>query len=78
MGSLTSILCLLLGIAVPISIIFVVVRRGTHQLSAADAYKEVAKNLGLKLDTRGIGLQGFHNKRHLWVGQVHLGSERRK
>lgn len=77
MTGITSIICLLVGVAFPIGILFLILRRGSGQLSSADAYKEVARELNLKLDTRGIGLQGFHKKRHLWVGQVLLGAGRR-
>ena len=77
MSGLSSILCLLVGIAVPCGVLFWIVRRGSNQLSSADAYKAVARDLGLKLDTRGIGLQGFHKGRHLWFGQVLLGPDRR-
>lgn len=76
-GISSYILCLLIGIAVPLVALLYFIRRGAHQLSAADAYKAVAKTLNLNLDTRGIGLQGFHQDRHLWVGQVLLGAERR-
>jgi len=76
-GISTYILCLLIGIAVPLVALLYFVKRGANQLSAADAYKAVANRLDLNLDTRGIGLQGFHQGRHLWVGQVLLGAERR-
>jgi hypothetical protein len=66
-------LALLLGIALPVSAIYVVVSRGKRQLDAAVAYRQVARNLGLNVDTRGVSVQGHLGDRRLWVGEVLVG-----
>jgi hypothetical protein len=50
-----------------------VFRRGTRQLQAAGAYREVASALGLAVDTRGASLHGVLAGRPLWVGEVMVG-----
>ncbi|MEZ4322711.1 MAG: hypothetical protein R3F61_34910 [Myxococcota bacterium] len=66
-------LALLLGITLPVSVIYVVFSRGKRQLDAAVAYRQVARNLGLNLDTRGVSVQGHLGDRRLWVGEVLVG-----
>ncbi|MCB9674134.1 MAG: hypothetical protein H6737_03405 [Alphaproteobacteria bacterium] len=66
-------LALLIGITLPVSIVYVIFRRGKRQLDAAIAYRQVAMNLGLNVDTRGVSVQGHLGDRRLWVGEVLLG-----
>ena len=72
-------LCLLIGIALPVAAFFLIARRGWRQLAVAAAYQEVARQLGLWADTRGISVHGFHDDRRLWVGEVleSYGTDRR-
>ena len=79
MDSLLPLLCLLLGIAIPLLVVGLVMRRGMHQLSAANTYRVVAERLGLSVDTRGISLQGHLDNRRIWIGGVMVGhgTERR-
>lgn len=73
MDALTALVCLLLGIALPVTALFLLVRRGMRQLAVAEAYGEVSRRLGLPVDTRGLSLQGYLGQRRLWVGQVMMG-----
>jgi hypothetical protein len=68
-----ELLALLLGIALPVGGVVALVSRGKRQLDAADAYRAVAGNLGLMVDTRGVSVQGHLGDRRLWVGEVMLG-----
>ncbi len=52
---------------------YLVVARGKRQLDAAVAYRSVARNMGLEVDTRGVSLQGHAGQRRLWVGEVMVG-----
>jgi hypothetical protein len=68
-----EVFALLFGIALPVSVVYVVFKRGKHELDAAVAYRQVARNLGLDVDTRGVSLQGHLGERRLWVGEVLVG-----
>ncbi len=68
-----EVLALLFGIALPVSVVYAVFKRGKHQLDAAVAYRQVARNLGLEVDTRGVSVQGHVGERRLWVGEVLVG-----
>lgn len=68
-----SLLALLLGIALPVGVLVALVSRGKRQLDAAEAYRAVAVNLGLMVDTRGVSVQGHLGERRLWVGEVMVG-----
>ena len=70
MDAALPVLCLLLGIALPLLVIGFVVRRGVRQLAVASAYREVSGRLGLTADTRGVSLQGFVGHRRVWIGDV--------
>jgi hypothetical protein len=71
--ALWSLLCLLVGSALPLFGLFVLVRRGMRQLAVATAYGEVARQLDLDVDTRGVSLQGHLGEQRLWVGEVMVG-----
>jgi hypothetical protein len=70
---LSSFVCLLVGVALPLAAVFLMVRRGWRQLAVADAYGEVSRRLGLPVDTRGVSLHGHVGDRRIWVGQVMVG-----
>jgi len=63
-----------------VGVLFVGARRAWRQLAAAEAYRDVARHLGLLVDTRGLSVQGTVRERRLWIGQVMVGygSERRR
>jgi hypothetical protein len=63
-------LCLLLGIAIPLGVIWAVLRRGARPIAVAAAYRDVARRLGLQVDTRGLSVHGYLDGRRLWVGEV--------
>jgi hypothetical protein len=71
--ALTSLLCLLVGSSLPLGAGFLLVRRGMRQLQVATAYGDVARELGLDVDTRGVSLQGHLGEQRLWVGEVMVG-----
>ena len=73
MDALTSLTCLLVGIALPLAAIFLLLRRGMRQLAVAEAYGEVSRRLGLPVDTRGVSLHGYVDHQRLWVGSVMVG-----
>jgi hypothetical protein len=73
LDALTSLVCLLVGSAIPLLALFFIVRRGVRQLQVATAYGEVARELGLDVDTRGVSLQGHVGEQRLWVGEVMVG-----
>jgi len=73
MDSVLPILCLALGSAIPVALLFFAVQRGVRQLAVAQAYAEVARRLGLEVDTRGVSLQGHLADRRVWIGQVMVG-----
>jgi hypothetical protein len=50
-----------------------VVRRGVRQISITRAYREVSRQLGLSIDTRGTSIHGHLGDRRLWLGQVMVG-----
>lgn len=72
-------LCLLLGSALTLIAIWLMVRRAVHQLDTAETYREVAQQLGLVVDTRGVSLRGHLDERRIWIGEVleGFGTERR-
>lgn len=61
-------LCLLVGIALPLVAAGVLLRRGLRPLAAATAYRNAAWRLGLDVDTRGLSLRGRVDGRRLFVG----------
>lgn len=73
MDAVTAILCLLSGSAIPLLGIFMFARRGMRQLQIASTYGDVARELGLDVDTRGVSLQGHLGDQRLWVGEVMVG-----
>lgn len=66
-------LTLLVGVVTPIWVLFLLVRRGKHQLDAAVAYRHVAAELGLDVDTRGVSVHGHLGDDRLWIGEVMVG-----
>jgi len=79
LDALTPLVCLAVGIAIPVVALFLLVRRGWRQLAVARSYGEVSRRLGLDVDTRGVALQGHLGEQRIWVGQVMIGhgTERR-
>ena len=73
MDFLSSVICLLVGVALPLTVLYLVLRRGWRQLAVAEAYGEVSRRLGLPVDTRGVSLHGHVGDRRLWVGEVMVG-----
>ncbi|HHO52673.1 MAG TPA: hypothetical protein ENK18_17825 [Deltaproteobacteria bacterium] len=73
MDALGSLLCLILGSAIPILLLFLLIRRGWRQLAVAEAYHNVSRRLGLPVDTRGVSLHGHLGEQRIWVGQVMVG-----
>lgn len=66
-------LTLLVGVALPVWVLFLLLRRGKRQLDAAIAYRHVASELGLDVDTRGVSVHGHLDDDRLWVGEVMVG-----
>lgn len=73
MDALLPILCLLLGITLPLGVVYLVARRAWRQLAVAEAYRVVARRLGLSIDTRGVSVHGHLGDRRLYVGEVLVG-----
>ncbi|MFT7518240.1 MAG: hypothetical protein ACI9MC_000370 [Kiritimatiellia bacterium] len=73
MDTLLPLLCLALGVSLPLVGVALVFRRALRQLAEAGAYREVAQELGLVVDTRGVSLHGVIEHRPLWVGEVMVG-----
>lgn len=73
MDAVSSILCLVTGSAIPLLMIFLLIRRATRQLAVAGAYGDVSRRLGLEVDTRGLSLHGHLGAQRIWVGQVMVG-----
>jgi hypothetical protein len=73
MGSITPLLCTLLGSVITVLLFMAAVRRGVRQISTTGAYREVSRQLGLSIDTRGTSIQGHLGDRRLWLGQVMIG-----
>jgi len=79
LNQLFNLLCLLLGVALPVGLLVVVVRHAVRPMAAAGAYRAAARTLGLLVDTRGVSLSGYLDDRRLWIGEVAIGhgAERR-
>lgn len=73
MDTLLPVLCLLLGIALPVGGAYLAGRRAWRQLAVAEAYRDVATVLGLSVDTRGVSVHGHLTNRRLYVGEVMQG-----
>lgn len=73
MDGLFNLLCLLLGVALPLGLTFVVIRHAFRPMAAASAYRAAARTLGLLVDTRGVSLSGYLEDRRLWIGEVAIG-----
>lgn len=67
---MSSLLCVLVGIALTIGGLWLAARRALRPLSAASAYRNVAWRLGLDADTRGTSLRGLLDGRPVFVGTV--------
>jgi len=70
MDAVLPVACLLLGIALPLGVLYLVARRAWRQLAVAETYRIVARNLGLSVDTRGLSLHGHLRDRRLYIGEV--------
>lgn len=75
MDALLPVLCLLLGVALPVALGAVLVLRGMRQTAAPVAYRQVARRLGLDVDTRGASVSGYlaRSSRKLYIGEVMVG-----
>jgi hypothetical protein len=67
---MTNLLCLLVGIAIPLLAVLLAARRALRPVAAAAAYRNVAWRLGLEADTRGTSIRGQLEGRRLFVGTV--------
>jgi hypothetical protein len=70
MGALLPVLCLLLGAAIPLIVLYLLARRAWRQLAVSEAYREASRRLGLILDTRGLSIRGYLAERRIWIGEV--------
>jgi hypothetical protein len=70
MDAVLPVICLLLGIALPLGVLYLIARRAWRQLAVAEAYRIVARGLGLSVDTRGLSLHGYLQDRRLYIGEV--------
>ncbi len=64
---------MMVGGALPLTVLFFLVNRGMRQLRVSSAYGEVARRMGLPVDTRGVSLQGHLGDRRIWIGEVMVG-----
>lgn len=67
---MTNLLCLLVGIALPLLAVLLAARRALRPVASAAAYRNVAWRLGLEADTRGTSVRGHLEGRRLFVGTV--------
>lgn len=65
-----NLLCLLLGLLIPILALGFALLRGLRPMAAASSYRNVAWRLGLEADTRGTSMRGHLEDRRLFVGEV--------
>lgn len=65
-----NLLCLLLGLLIPVLALGFAASRGFRPMAAASAYRNVAWRLGLDADTRGTSMRGHLEDRRLFVGEV--------
>ncbi len=65
-----NLLCLLLGVLLPVFALGFAASRGFRPMAAASAYRNVAWRLGLEADTRGTSMRGHLEDRRLFVGEV--------
>lgn len=70
-----AVLCTVFGFAVPVIIVFGLIRRASSQMATAAAYRDLGVLLGLESDTRGRSVSGVLMGRVLWVGEVLVHSE---
>ena len=61
------------GRCAPVTLLWLVARRAWRQLAVADAYRLVARGLGLQVDTRGVSVSGHLDGRRMYVGAVLVG-----
>ncbi len=65
-----NILCLLIGSALTVLLLASMVRRGLRPMAAASAYRNAAWRLGVEADTLGLSMQGYIDRRRLFIGQL--------
>ena len=70
MFDLANLLCTLFGVALTVLFGVAIVRRTVRPTSTAAAYREVARILGLRMNTRGTSLAGHKEGRRIWMGEV--------
>ena len=70
MDAFVPLLCLMTGSVLTLAVLGLMVRRAVNQLSVASAYRDVAQELGLQVDTRGISVRGHLGGRRIWIGEV--------
>ena len=70
MDPAAGLLCMLLGGVLTVTALYLVLRRGMHQVAEASTYRAVSERLGLVVDTRGVSVHGYVNRRRVWVGRV--------
>jgi len=67
---MANLICLLFGMAITLYLLAIAIRRGLRPMAAATAYRQVAWQLGLDADTRGLLVQGFIEERSLFLGEL--------
>ncbi len=70
MNSLAALALVASGSALTLYAMWRMLRRTTRQLEISSAYRDVALELGLSVDTRGLSLRGHLGERRLWLGEV--------
>ena len=71
MDSLLYFVCLLVGVALPVGFLWLIGRRAWRQLQVAEAYRIVARSLGLLVDTRGVSVHGhIDGATHIPMGEI--------
>lgn len=70
MNSLAAVVLLALGSGLTLVALWRILRRSSRQLEVAAAYRDVAMELGLAVDTRGLSIRGHLGERRLWLGEV--------
>lgn len=73
-----NLLCLLIGLALPIGAFWTVMRQLLRPLASTNAYRNAAWRLGLEADTQGAALQGHYESRRLFIGTVLSATDGRK
>jgi hypothetical protein len=69
-NSLAALALIGVGSGLTLYALWSVVRRASRQIEVSGGYRDVALELGLSVDTRGLSIRGHLGERRLWVGEV--------